>query len=47
MTENFVFHYIPNNTLTCNKAGYTATLVAYGWAGALIETVTEISGEEQ
>ena len=29
-----------------NKAGYTATLVACGWAGALLEKVTKASGQE-
>ena len=29
-----------------NKAGYTATLVAYGWAGAVLEKVTRASGKE-
>ena len=30
-----------------NKAGYTATLVACGWAGAVIEKVTGAFGQEQ
>ena len=30
-----------------NKAGYTATLVARGWAGALIDKVTVAFGQEQ
>ena len=29
-----------------NKAGYTATLVACGWAGAVLERVTRASGQE-
>ena len=29
-----------------NKAGYTATLVACGWAGAVPEKVTRASGQE-
>ena len=29
-----------------NKAGYTATLVACGWAGAVLEKVTRASGQE-
>ena len=29
-----------------NKAGYTATLVAWGWAGAVLEKVTRASGQE-
>ena len=29
-----------------NKAGYTATLVACGWAGAELEKVTRASGQE-
>ena len=29
-----------------NKAGYTATLVACGWAGAVLEKVTGSSGQE-
>ena len=30
-----------------NKAEYTATLVACGWAGAVLERVTRASGQEQ
>ena len=30
-----------------NKAGYTATLVACGWAGAVLEKVTKTFGREQ
>ena len=30
-----------------NKAGYTATLVACGWAGAVLEMVTWAFGQEQ
>ena len=29
-----------------NKAGYMATLVAWGWAGAVLETVTRASWQE-
>ena len=29
-----------------NKAGYTATLVACGWAGAVLEKVIRASGQE-
>ena len=29
-----------------NKAGYKATLVACGWAGAVLEKVTRGSGQE-
>ena len=29
-----------------NKVGYTATLVACGWAGAVLEKVTRASGQE-
>ena len=29
-----------------NKAGYMATLVACGWAGAVLEKVTRASGQE-
>ena len=29
-----------------NKAGYTATLVACGWAGAVMEKVTGVFGQE-
>ena len=29
-----------------NKAGYTVTLVACGWAGAVLEKVTRASGQE-
>ena len=32
---------------TVNKARYTATLVACGWAGAVIEKVTGAFGQEQ
>ena len=34
-------------TLEKNKAGYTATLVACGWAGAVIEKVTGAFGQER
>ena len=34
-------------SLTTNKAGYTATLVTCGWAGALLEKVTRAFGREQ
>ena len=30
-----------------NKPGYTATQVAYGWAGAVPEKVTRAFGQEQ
>ena len=30
-----------------NKAGYAATLVACGWAGAVLEKVIRASGQEQ
>ena len=30
-----------------NKAGYTATQVACGWAGAVLEKVARASGREQ
>ena len=33
-------------SLTLNKAGYTATLVACGWAGAVLEKVTLASRQE-
>ena len=33
-------------SLILNKAGYTATLVACGWAGAVLEKVTLASGQE-
>ena len=29
-----------------NKARYTATLVACGWAGTVLEKVTRVSGQE-
>ena len=29
-----------------NKAGYTATLVAFGWAGTVLEKFTRASGQE-
>ena len=32
--------------MVLNKAGYTATLVACGWAGAVLEKVTTASGQE-
>ena len=32
--------------MTGNKAGYTATLVAFGWAGAVLDKVTRASGQE-
>ena len=33
--------------LITNKAGYTATIVACGWAGAVMETVTGTFGQER
>ena len=30
-----------------NKAGYTATLVNCGWAGAMLQKLTRASGQEQ
>ena len=47
----FSSRYYKNNTefsikLT-NKAGYTATPVACGWAGAVLEKVTRAFGQEQ
>ena len=33
--------------VTENKAGYTATPVACGWAGAVLEKVTRAFGQEQ
>ena len=32
--------------ITRNKAEYTATLVACGWAGAVLEKVTKAFGQE-
>ena len=29
-----------------NKAGYTATLIVCGWAGAVLEKITRASGQE-
>ena len=34
------------NTLVYNKARYTTTLVACGWAGAVLEKVTRASEQE-
>ena len=34
------------STKITNKAGYTATLVACGWAGALLGKVTMATGQE-
>ena len=39
-------NYITKTTDTINKAGYTATEVACGWAGAIFE-VTRPFGQEQ
>ena len=36
----------PISRVQDNKAGYTATLVACGWAGAVLEKVTKASGQE-
>ena len=46
-----MYSHIPQlQTLSCdnseNKAGYTATLFACGWAGAVLEKVTGASGQE-
>ena len=35
-----------NVHMSRNKAGYTATLVACGWAGAVLKKVTRASGQE-
>ena len=35
-----------NNEYHYNKAGYTATPVACGWAGAVLEKVTRAFGKE-
>ena len=35
-----------NRFIQWNKAGYTATLVACGWAGAVLEKVSRASGQE-
>ena len=40
---NTVYHF---GIVKKNKAGYTATLVACGWAGAVLEKVTWASGQE-
>ena len=43
----FHFHFIiSTGPLSLNKAGYRATLVACGWAGAVLEKVTRASGQE-
>ena len=34
------------NPHLCSKAGYTATLVACGWAVVVLEKVTRASGQE-
>ena len=38
---------IQKTKLKENKAGYTATPVAGGWAGAVLEKVTRAFGQEQ
>ena len=35
-----------SSSFLCNKAGYTATLVACRWVGAVLEKVTGSSGQE-
>ena len=35
-----------NGRMIYNKAGSTATLVAYEWAGTVLEKVTRASGQE-
>ena len=37
---------LKNQLISINKAGYMATLVACGWAGAVLEKVTGSSGQE-
>ena len=43
--------YTLKKKITCvekrNKVGYTATPVACGWAGAVLEKVTRAFGQEQ
>ena len=38
---------IARGAINGNKAGYTATLVACGWAGAVMEKVTGAFGQVQ
>ena len=38
---------LKNQLISINKAGYTATLVACGWAEAVIEKVTGALEQEQ
>ena len=44
MTE---MSWVKRDCVERNKAGYTATLVACGWAGAVLEKVTKTFGQEQ
>ena len=49
MTDGLMVEFLmmmPGGKISENKAGYTATPVACGWAGALIE-VTPSFGQEQ
>ena len=39
-------HEIVTSVYSINKAGYTATLIVCGWAGAMLEKVTWASGHE-
>ena len=38
--------FLPPCQNSSNKVQYTATLVACGWAGAVLEKVTKASGQE-
>ena len=44
--SNLCLRHSATINVTTNKAGYTATLVACGWAGAVLEKVTRASGQE-
>ena len=43
--ETFIAITLLRLTNLYNKAGYTATLVARGWAGPVLEKVTRASGQ--
>ena len=46
-TSDKYLHAASYTNSTMIKAGYTATPVAYGWAGAVLEKVTRAFGQEQ
>ena len=45
--KSFIGQHHVNLKVDQNEAGYKATLVTYGWAGAELKKVTRAYGQEQ